>query len=67
MKKIMFAGLSLICMFTIASGGQTPTASAAPEAPQIGACRWFCGGNPTGFRTAAACQAVCSSACEAVC
>jgi hypothetical protein len=67
MKKIMFAGLSLVCMFAISSGGQTPAASAAPSAPEIGGCRWFCGNNPVGFRTAAACQASCSSVCEAVC
>jgi hypothetical protein len=67
MKKIMFAGLSLVCMFAIASGGETPAASAAPSAPEIGSCRWFCGANPTAFKSAAACSAVCSSACEAIC
>ena len=67
MKTIMFAGLSLVCMFAISSGGQTPTAAAAPSAPEIGGCRWFCDGNPTAFRTAAACQSACSSACEAIC
>lgn len=67
MKKIMFAGLSLVCMFAIASGGETPAASAAPSAPEIGGCRWFCGNNPVGFKTQAACQASCSSFCDAVC
>jgi hypothetical protein len=66
MKKLMFATLSLVCMFAM-SGGQTPTASAAPTAPEIGACRWFCDNDPTAHRTASACNAVCSSACEVIC
>jgi hypothetical protein len=68
MKKLMFSMLSLACMLAISSGGQTPSASAAPpSAPEIGGCRWFCGNSPTPFRTAAACDAACSSDCEVIC
>ena len=67
MKKLMLATASLVCMFAIASGGQTPSASAAPSAPEIGGCRWFCDNSPTAFRTSAACEAACSSACEVIC
>jgi hypothetical protein len=43
-------------------------AHAAPVAPpSIGACRWFCGNSPKAFTTAAACQAVCTEACEEIC
>jgi hypothetical protein len=63
MKKLMFATLSLVCMFAISSGGQS--ASAAPTAPEFGACRFYCGA--TSFTTSAACNAVCSSDCEKIC
>ncbi len=68
MKKLMFSMLSLVCMLAVSAGGQTPSASAAPpSAPEIGACRWFCGGSPTAFRTEAACEAACSSECDKIC
>jgi hypothetical protein len=66
MMKWMYATLSLVCMLAIATGGTAP-ASAAPREPQIGGCRWFCDGNPKPFTTRAACTAVCSSECEAIC
>jgi hypothetical protein len=67
MKKLMFASFAMACVFAIAGQGQTPAASAAPAAPQIGGCRWFCGSSPKQFTTAKACQASCSSACDEVC
>jgi len=67
MKKLMFATLSLVCMFVIAGGRAAPSAAAAPVAPQIGSCRWFCGSSPTQFKTVEACEAVCATECEAVC
>jgi hypothetical protein len=66
MMKWMYATLSVVCMLAIATGGTAP-ASAAPTDPQIGACRWFCDGNPKGFITAAACDAACATECEAIC
>jgi hypothetical protein len=66
MKKMMFGVLSMVAVFAL-STGSTPTASAQPEAPSIGGCRWFCGAGTTPFKTAAACRAACSSECEAVC
>jgi hypothetical protein len=73
MKKLMFAALSLACMFAISSTGPGPRpAAAAPAAPaestapQFGACRWFCGGPPA-FKTEAECASTCKTECEAVC
>jgi len=67
MKKLMLASLSMVAMFALTTGGATPPASAEPTAPSIGACRWFCGAGSQPFKTAAACQAACSTECEAVC
>jgi len=66
MKKLMFATLAMVSAFAFA-GGSAPTANAAPAAPQIGACRFFCGNNPHPYTTNAACQAVCSSECDEIC
>jgi hypothetical protein len=66
MKKMVFATLSLACMFGIAGTGASP-AAATPTAPHIGACRWSCPGVSTRFTTAAACDAVCPTECDAVC
>jgi hypothetical protein len=65
--KLMFATLSMVAMFALSTGGSTPAASAAPTSPSIGACRWFCGAGSQPFKTEAACDAVCSTECEAVC
>ncbi|HEY0481037.1 MAG TPA: hypothetical protein VGD37_26160 [Kofleriaceae bacterium] len=62
----MYATLSVVCMLAIATGESAP-AAAAPTAPQIGACRWVCGGNPTRFTSAAACDAACATECEVLC
>jgi hypothetical protein len=67
MKKLMFAALSLVCTVAIATGGAPAPAAAAPTAPEIGGCRWVCGGNPTRFTSASACQAACSTECEVLC
>jgi hypothetical protein len=69
MKKLMFATLSLVGMFAISSGTGTRTAAAAPDEPQIGACRWYCydGGTTKTFVTQAACDAACSSECDQIC
>jgi hypothetical protein len=66
MKKLMFAPLALAALFAIATGSHTP-AAAHPTAPQIGACRWFCGPGSTAFKTETACEQVCSTECVAVC
>jgi hypothetical protein len=70
--KLLFALLSTVFLFAIALVASRPTlALAAPVAaepgPEIGSCRFFCGNDPTPFKTQAACDAVCSTACEGVC
>lgn len=68
MKKLMFATFSLVCMFAIAgSNGTPPAAAAAPTAPEIGTCRWFCGPFTKPFTSEPACEAACATTCEAVC
>jgi hypothetical protein len=67
MKKMMFSTLALVCMFAFAGGDATPSAAAAPTAPEVGTCRWFCGPFTKSFASAAACQAVCATTCEPVC
>lgn len=66
MKKLMLGMFSMMAVVAL-STGSAPSAQAQPEAPSIGACRWFCGSNTTPFKTASACRAACSSECEAVC
>lgn len=67
MKKMMFATLALVCMFAVAGGNATPSAAAAPTAPEIGTCRWFCGPSTKPFTTASACAVACATTCEAIC
>ncbi len=70
MKKLMFATLSLVCMFAISSGTTgTRVAAAAADEPEIGACRWYCyqGGSSKSFVTEGACQAACSTECDQIC
>jgi hypothetical protein len=67
MKKLIIAPLLLAALFAISSGTRVTPAAAAPTAPEIGGCRWFCDGNPTAFKTRNDCQAVCSGFCEAIC
>lgn len=66
MKKIMFATLAMVSAFAFA-GGPAPTADAAPAQTNIGACRYFCGNDAHAYTTRASCQAVCSTACDAIC
>jgi hypothetical protein len=68
MKKFfMLATLSMVTMFALSSGGQVPAASAAPTAPEIGTCRWFCGAGGFPYKTESACSAACSSGCDVIC
>jgi hypothetical protein len=67
MKKMMFAALSLVCMFAVAGGSGAPRADAAATGPAIGGCRWVCAGISTRFTTEAACEAVCPTECEVLC
>lgn len=64
MKKLIIAPLMLAALFAVASGAQK-SASAAPTAPEFGACRWYCDSGVS-FTTKSACEAACG-ACEQVC
>jgi hypothetical protein len=67
MLKSFVAMISLCAVAVVANAVDTTPAHAAPAAPSIGACRWFCGSSPKAFVTAAACQAVCTEACDEIC
>lgn len=70
MMKSIFAMLFLCTMAvgaTVVSSAPVSAAPAAVTAPQTGSCQYYCGNSTTPFRTAAACQAACSTFCEAVC
>lgn len=67
MKKLMFATLSLVCTFAIATSAGENAPAAAPKAPEIGGCRFVCAGNPTRFTSEATCAAACSTECEVIC
>ncbi|HEX8112689.1 MAG TPA: hypothetical protein VF516_33390 [Kofleriaceae bacterium] len=68
MKRSLIATLFLITMIAVASGSRAAP-SAAPEAPQIGSCRWFCTTTGKAFSTASACATACGgpAACDEVC
>jgi hypothetical protein len=68
MKKLIFAPLALAALFAMTNGMTgTPPAAAQPSAPEVGGCRYFCDPSPQPFLTRQACQAVCSTFCEAIC
>ena len=67
MKTWMFAMLSLVCIFAIATGVGETAPAAAPKAPEFGSCRWLCLGNSKLFTSASACASACSTECDEVC
>ena len=68
MKKSILASLALVALFAVStSASGTQPAAAAPQAPQIGGCRWFCDAKPTAFLTLRECTRVCGQGCEEIC
>jgi hypothetical protein len=68
MKKFIIAPLVLAALFAVTgiNGSGATQSAAAAEAPEWGACRWYCN-NGTSFQTLPQCQAVCGSECEKIC
>jgi len=67
MTKLFSAMFATMFVLALSTGVTRSTAAAAQPDAEIGACRYFCGADPTPFKTRAACDAVCSSECDAIC
>lgn len=68
MTKLISALFSTMFVLAVATGvTRSSPAVASPADTEIGACRYFCGADPTPFKTNAACEAVCSTSCDAIC